>query len=138
MKRFSFTSIDYSTTAFDLAMLLLRISFGMILLVKHGFMKVMDFTNLQHTFYNFMGFGPKFSLILALFAEIFCSLLVVLGLFTRWACIPIIFTMLVVIYGADASKDFMESEVAIFYFTAFLTLLFCGPGRISVDGMISK
>ncbi len=138
MKRFSFTSVDYSPNAFNIAMLLLRFSFGAILLVKHGFMKVMAFTQLQHMFYDFMGFGPKFSLILALFAEIFCSLLVILGLFTRYACIPVIFTMLVVIYGADAGKDFMDSELAIFYLTAFLVILFCGPGRISVDGMINK
>ncbi len=138
MKRFSFTSIDYSTTSFNFAMLLIRISFGVTLLVKHGFAKVMNFAHLQTTFYNFMGMGPKASLILALFAEIFCALLVVLGLFTRWACIPIIFTMLVVIYGADAGKDFLDSELAIFYLTAFLTLLFCGAGRISVDGMIGK
>jgi len=138
MKRFSFSSVDFSTTAFNIAMLLLRISFGVTLLVKHGFAKVMVFGQLQTTFYSFMGFGPKFSLILALFAEIFCSLLVILGLFTRWACIPIIFTMLVVIYGANADKDFMESELPIFYLTAFLTLLLCGPGRISVDGMINK
>jgi putative oxidoreductase len=138
MKRFSFTSISYSSAAFNIAMLLLRISFGAVLMVKHGFAKVMNFATLEHTFYNFLGFGPKFSLILVLFAEIFCSLLIVLGLFTRWACIPLIIAMLVVIFGADAGKDFLDSELAIFYLTAFTTLLFCGPGRISVDGMIGK
>lgn len=138
MKKFSFTSVDFSTTSFNIAMLILRISFGVILMVSHGFAKVRHFDQLQTTFYSFMGLGSKASLILALFAEIFCSLLIVLGLFTRWACIPLIITMLVVIYGADASKDFLESELAIFYLTAFLVLLFCGPGKVSVDGMISK
>jgi putative oxidoreductase len=138
MKRFSFTSISYSSAAFNIAMLLLRVSFGAVLMVKHGFAKLMNFATLQHTFYNFLGFGPKFSLILVLFAEIFCSLLIVLGLFTRWACIPIIIAMLVVIYGADAGKDFLDSELAIFSLTAFVVIAFCGPGKISVDGMISK
>lgn len=138
MKRFSFTSINYSSAAFNAAMLLLRISFGATLMVKHGFAKLMTFTTLQHTFFNFLGFGPKFSLILVLFAEIFCSLMIVLGLFTRYACIPILIAMLIVIYGADASKDFLESELAIFYFTAFAAIMLCGPGKISVDGMISR
>ncbi len=138
MKRFSFTSTDYSANSFNIAMLLLRVSFGVILMVKHGFAKVMDFTNLQHTFYSFIGLGPKASLILALFAELFCSLLIVLGLFTRWACIPLIITMLVAIYGVDAGKDFLDSELAIVYLTAFMVILFCGPGKVSVDGMISK
>lgn len=138
MKRFSFTSISYSTTSFNIAMLLLRISFGVILMVSHGFAKLRHFDQLQSTFYSFMGMGPKASLILALFAEVFCSLLIVLGLFTRWACIPLIITMLVVIYGANAGKDFLDSELAIAYLVAFVTLILCGPGSISVDGMISK
>ena len=125
MKRFSFTSISYSSAAFNIAMLLLRVCFGAVLMVKHGFTKVMNFATLEHTFYNFMGFGPKFSLILILFAEIFCSLMIVLGLFTRWACIPIIIAMLIVIFGNDAGKDLLDSELALFYLTAFVTLLFC-------------
>ncbi len=138
MRKFSFTSIDFSTTSFNIAMLLLRISFGLILMLKHGFDKVRGFDTLQHNFYSFMGFGPKASLILALFAEIFCSLLVVLGLFTRWACIPLLITFLVIIFGHDAGKDLFDSEMAIAYFTAFFVILLCGPGKISVDGMISK
>lgn len=138
MKRFSFTSIAYSTTSFNIAMLLLRIFFGVILMLKHGFDKVRNFDTLQHNFYNFIGMGPKASLILALVAEIFCSLLVVMGLFTRWACLPLLITFLVIIFGHDAGKDLMDSEMAIFYFTAFLVILFCGPGQISVDGMINR
>jgi putative oxidoreductase len=138
MKRFSFTSISYSSAAFNIAMLLLRVCFGVVLMVKHGFTKVMNFATLQHTFYNFLGLGPKFSLILILFAEIFCSLLIVLGLFTRWSCIPIIIAMIIVIFGHDAGKDLVDSELALFYLSAFLTLLFVGPGSISVDGMIGR
>jgi putative oxidoreductase len=138
MKRFSFTSISYSSMAFNIAMLLLRLCFGAVLMVKHGFAKVMNFTTLEHTFYNFLGLGPKFSLILILFAEIFCSLMIVLGLFTRWACVPIIFAMLIVIFGNDAGKDLLDSELALFYLSAFVTILFCGPGSISVDGMIGR
>jgi len=138
MKRFSFTSISYSSAAFNIAMLLLRVCFGAVLMVKHGFAKVMNFATLEHTFYNFLGLGPKFSLILILFAEIFCSLLIVLGLFTRWACLPLIIAMLIVIFGNDAGKDLLDSELARFYLTAFATILFCGPGGISVDGMIGR
>ena len=138
MKRFSFNSINYSSAAFNIAMLLLRVCFGAVLMVKHGFAKVMNFATLEHTFYNFLGLGPKFSLILILFAEIFCSLLIVLGLFTRWACIPLVIAMLIIIFGNDAGKDLLDSELALFYLTAFTALLFCGPGSISVDGMIGR
>lgn len=138
MRKFSFTSIDFSTTSFNIAMLILRVCFGLILMLKHGFDKVRTFDTIQHTFYSFMGMGPKASLILVLFAEIFCSLLVIMGLFTRLACIPLLIMFLVVIFGHDAGKDLFDSELALAYFTAFLIILLCGPGKISVDGMINK
>jgi len=131
-------SVKYSAGAFNFAMLLLRISFGGIMLVNHGMSKLMKFSTLQNQFYSFLGMGPKFSLILALFAEIFCSLFIILGLFTRFAVIPLIITMLMAIYGVDAGKPLLESELGILYLTAFLTLLLCGPGNISVDKMMNK
>lgn len=98
----------------------------------------MKFATLQNDFYNFLGMGSRFSLILLLFAEVFCSLFIIMGLFTRLAVIPIMVAMLVVIYGANATKPLLESELAILFFTASAVLLLCGPGRISVDGMINK
>lgn len=131
-------SIKYSAGAFNFSMLLIRVVFGCVLLLNHGMPKLMKFATLQNEFYNFLGMGPRFSLILLLFAEIFCSLFVILGLFTRLAVIPIIIAMLVAIYGAGAGKPLLESELAVLFLTASLVLLFCGPGRISVDGMINK
>jgi putative oxidoreductase len=119
-------------------MLLLRLSFGGLMLFNHGLNKLMKFATLQNEFYNFLGIGSRTSLLLNLFAEIFCSLLVVLGLFTRVAVIPLIIAMLVVIFSVDAKKPFLESELAILFFTAFVTLLLCGPGKISIDGMMDK
>ncbi len=99
---------------------------------------MVHFSDLQTQFYNFLGLGMKTSLVLSLFAEIICALFIVLGLFTRLAVIPLIITMVVAIFGADASKPLIESELALLYLGAFVTLLFCGPGKISIDGMINK
>jgi len=131
-------SISYSNGAFNFSMLLIRISFGAMMLLKHGLPKLMKFATLQNEFYNFLGIGSRFSLILNLFAEVFCSLFLILGLFTRLTVLPLIIAMLVVIFGVDKGKPLAESELAILFLTAYITLLFCGPGRISVDGMINK
>jgi putative oxidoreductase len=69
---------------------------------------------------------------------VLCALFIILGLFTRIAVIPLIIVMLVAIFGANSAKPLIESELALLYLGAFVTLLFCGPGRISVDGMINK
>lgn len=131
-------SIRYSAGAFNFSMFLLRLIFGLLMIIKHGYVKLMNFPELSVKFSSFMGIGSKTSLILAIFAEVFCGLFIVMGLFTRLAVIPLIITMLVAIFGADAGKTLIESELALLYLGAFITLLFCGPGRISIDGMINK
>ena len=131
-------SIKYSSGAFNLAMLALRLGFGIVMLVANGLDKLQKFAEMQHHFYNFLHLGSRFSLVLAIFAEIFCSLFLVLGLFTRLAVIPLIITMLVIILGVNAGKPLIESDQALIYLSAYLVLLLCGPGKISVDGLINK
>ena len=131
-------SIRYSVAAFNFSMLLLRVVFGLLMIIKHGYDKMMKFSTLQNEFYSFFGIGSKASLVLAIFAEVLCALFIVLGLFTRLAAIPLIITMLVAVFGFNGGKPLIESEVALLYLGAFTTLLFCGPGKISIDGMINK
>lgn len=130
-------STNYSATAFNLAMLGLRLCFGFTMLM-HGLDKLQKFNALKTGFYNFMGLGTQTSLVLDIFAEFFCSLFLILGLFTRFTVIPLIITMLVVIFGVDKGKPFAESEQALMYLFAYITLLLCGPGKISLDGMITR
>ena len=131
-------SIKYNTAAFNFSMLFLRVVFGLLVLSKYGYTKMVKFSDLQSSFYNFMGLGSRLSLLLVIFAETICALFIVLGLFTRLAVIPLIIVMLVVVFGHDAGKPIQESELALLYLGAFVTLLLCGPGRISIDGMINK
>ncbi|MEP6681702.1 MAG: DoxX family protein [Parafilimonas sp.] len=131
-------SIRYSAGAFNFSMLMLRVVFGLLILIKHGYDKVIEFPTLHTQFYNFLGLGSQFSLILAIFAEVLCAFFIVLGLFTRLAAIPLIITMLIAIFGFNAGKPLVDSEVAILYLTAFVTILFCGPGKFSIDGTINK
>ncbi|MBG9376759.1 DoxX family protein [Panacibacter sp. DH6] len=129
-------STQYSDGAFNFALLLLRLSFGLLIIFNHAIPKLMDFSSLQYKFHNFMGIGSRFSLILVLFAELFCSMFLVLGLFTRFVVIPLIITMMVAIFSAHAGEPITESELAVLYGTVFITILFIGPGKISIDGMM--
>jgi putative oxidoreductase len=131
-------STKYSAAAFNFSMLFLRVVFGLLIIIKHGYTKMMNFSTLHTQFYSFLGLGSNTSLVLAIFAEVLCALFIVLGLFTRLATIPLIIVMLVAIFGANAAKPLIESELALLYLGAFVTLLLCGPGRISIDGMINK
>ena len=130
-------STKYSAGAFNAAMLLLRLGLG-ILMMKHGYDKLIGFTDLEPKFMNFMGMGSTMSLALLVFAEFFCSLFLILGLFTRLAAIPLIIATCVMVFKAHNGEVFGDAETAAIYLTGYLVLLFVGPGRVSVDSMIGK
>ena len=135
MKRFF--STKYNHNALNFGLLLLRVMLG-ILLMKHGYDKLSNFNVLQHSFGSFMGMSSMMSLSLIIFAEFFCALFLVLGLFTRFACIPIIVGMAVVVFVANNGHIFGKGETPVMYLAAAITLLFTGPGKFSLDGGIWK
>jgi putative oxidoreductase len=79
------------------------------------------------------GLGPEISLGMVLFAEVGCSLLVMLGFKTRWATLPLLFTMLMASFYAHAADPFSDKELSLLFFTVFLSVLISGGGRFSLD-----
>ncbi|MBC7868160.1 MAG: DoxX family protein [Gloeobacteraceae cyanobacterium ES-bin-316] len=130
-------STHYSAGAFNVAILLLRIASG-ALMMKHGYDKLVNFAKYKGEFMNFLGIGKATSLSLVVFAEFFCALFIIIGLFTRLAAIPLIIVMGVALFKAHHADFFGEGEHAALYLAAYLVLLFVGPGRISIDGMVGK
>ncbi len=130
-------STHYSAGAFNTAMLLLRIVAGGLML-KHGYDKMVHFEETASHMMNFMGIGSKATTALLIFAEFFCSLLVIIGLFTRLACIPLIIAMTVALVKAHHSDFFGEGQTATLFLLCFVVLLFTGAGKVSVDSMIGK
>ena len=132
-----FISTKYSNGAFNFGMFVLRVASG-LLLAHHGYQKLVKFNTLKHSFMNFMHLGSTMSLTLITFAELVCGVLLILGLFTRLACIPIIIGMGVVVFVASHAQIFAQGEKGMIYLAATVTILCCGPGKISVDGMMGK
>ena len=87
----------------DGALLFLRLFIGGMML-SHGWTKLATFSVLSATFPDPLGVGSTLSLLLILFAEVGCSCLLIFGLMTRLAALPLMFGMLMaffVIHGAD-------------------------------------
>lgn len=128
-------SINYSAAAFNLAMLILRVTSGVVLM-SHGYSKLVHFAGMKSKFISFLSLGPALSLSLSIFAEFFCSIFLIIGLFSRLVTIPLIINMSVALSLAHHGDVFGDGEKATLYLACFLTLLLCGPGKASVDGMI--
>jgi putative oxidoreductase len=130
-------SIHYSAFAFNTSMLLLRVVFG-ILMMYHGYDKLVHFNERKSDFYNLFGIGSTSSLVLSIFAEFFCALFLIIGLFTRVVALPLVINMSVALFSVHNMDFFNTGEKATLFLAGFLTILFCGPGRVSVDGIASK
>jgi putative oxidoreductase len=128
---------SYSAGAFNLAMLILRLGFGILMIPKHGWAKLSNFAARKDSFMNFMGLGSEVSLGLATFAEFFCSILLILGLFTRLAAIPLIITTLVIM-NQHNWEFFGKHELVPAFLFAYIAILLLGPGKYSLDARISR
>lgn len=123
----------------DIALLLLRVVFGSFMIYGHGWGKLLRlFGDEPIKFADPFGLGAAPSLALAVFAEVLCSLLIMAGAFTRLATIPLIITMLVAAFIANAGSPFGDKELALVYLFAFATIAIAGPGWYSVDAQVRK
>lgn len=130
-------STKYSAGTFNVAMLLLRFGVG-VLMINHGYDKLIHFSAMKADFMNFLGLGNSISLTLVVFAEFFCSLFIIIGLFTRLSAVPLIITMAVALFMVFKGDVFGKGELPALYLAVYVVLLLLGPGKISVDGMTGK
>ncbi len=133
-----FFSTNYSENAFNIATLLLRLSFGLLICIDHGLQKLIHFSGQQVIFFDPFHIGHRWSLVLVIVAEIFCALLLVLGLFTRLAALVLVIELAIAVFLFHKGQSIAEHELGIVYLTAFFSLLLVGPGKISVDGAMGK
>jgi putative oxidoreductase len=120
----------------NIALLILRVSLGLMMFIAHGFPKMTQFP--AERFPDPFGLGGTTSLVLAIFAEAICSLLLILGLWTRLALIPLIVTMSTAAFIIHAADPFGKKEMALLYLIGYITLFFAGPGKYAVDQKIRR
>jgi putative oxidoreductase len=131
------TSTKYTTASFNIAIFLLRVG-ASALMIPHGYNKLVNFAKYKPDFINLFGIGSGTSLALAIFAEFFCALFLLFGIFSRLVSIPLIITMFVALGKAHNWEVLGDGEHAALYILIFSTILLVGPGKASVDGMIGK
>ncbi|MFT4758515.1 MAG: putative oxidoreductase [Paraglaciecola sp.] len=123
----------------DLALLLLRITFGGLMLLNHGLPKLQKLmAGGEIQFPDPLGVGAEISLSLAIFAEVLCAFLLIIGAFTRLTVVPLIVTMLIAIFAVHASDPFSKMESAILFLIPYVCLLITGAGWYSVDSLRNR
>ena len=122
----------------SLALLFLRVIAG-IFMLTHGypkFLKLLDGGPVQ--FADPIGIGETASLILAVFGEFLCSILLIFGAATRFSALSLLITMLVAGLIVHAPDAFRMKEMSLLYASIFMAILIAGAGKYSVDNWLVK
>lgn len=130
IKNFLFPSKS-SDTATSLGLLIIRVVLG-AMMMTHGYGKLTHFDETVA-----MMQMPAIMVGLAVFAEFFCAMGLIVGLLYRLALIPLIVTMAVAFFVAHSGIP-TEGEMALLYLSAFVGLFITGAGKFSIDRFFAR
>lgn len=130
-------STKVSAAINSFAIFLLRVGLG-VLMIPHGYQKLIHFSEYQMKFMDFLGLGSSITLGLTIGAEFFCSILLVVGLFTRFSLIPLIVAMVVAVFKAHHGDVFGDGEHGLLYLIGYVAIFLAGAGRFSLDALVLR
>jgi putative oxidoreductase len=119
---------------------LLRIVSGLMLVVGHGYGKM--FGEKSQPFLgglDFFGINLGINMLwIAGFIEFYIGLLIIVGLFTRWAALLTAILMVMAYLSAHLAwfPTFNRGELATVYFLVFMVIFAYGPGPWSLDARL--
>lgn len=107
-------------------------------LMTHGYSKLTRLLEGRIWSRTHLFFNEETSLALVTFGEFFAPLFVILGLGTRLFSIPIIYTFIIVVFDAHWGDPFTKMEKGILFLISYILIFMFGPGKFSLDNLISK
>lgn len=130
----------------NMARLFMRLFVG-VMFMQFGISQLVHYNDLCYAFPSMLGLSHQTCLNIMIVIELICSLLIMVGFLTRFATIPAILAMIAAaVYIAGdlipetASWGITANQpgyIPIMFIGIFLFILLAGPGKISVDYLLS-
>ena len=124
---------QWNEQAQDFGLLFLRVSGALFLLGVHGLPKLLNFSAELQRIEDPFHLGAHLTLILAIFAEVLCPLLIVVGVLVRLACLPILFVLLVALLVVHPQWSVAEGQFGWLLLILFTSIFIAGPGRLALN-----
>ncbi|TFY87669.1 DoxX family protein [Pseudomonas kairouanensis] len=121
----------------DLGLLFLRVSGALFLLWVHGLPKLLNYSEQLKLIEDPFHLGANITLLLAIFAEVLCPLLIIAGVLVRLACLPILSVLVIALVVVHPEWTLFEAQFGWLLLIIFTTLLISGPGRWVVSQRFS-
>jgi putative oxidoreductase len=131
----SFLQLKFIPLNPALGLLLLRVWLGGSILALHGWGKLQQLIAGDMKFGDPLGIGSGPTLVLAVLAEVVCSIFLILGFLTRFSALMLASTMAVAWIVTHKMKlsGLGSGELAFIYLAGFLAILFSGGGKYGIE-----
>jgi putative oxidoreductase len=117
----------------DTGLLFLRVSGALFLLWVHGLPKLFGYSEQLKLIEDPFHLGAHLTLLLAIFAEVLCPLLIIAGVRVRLACLPILAVLLIAMLVVHPEWTVFEGQFGWLLLIIFTSILIAGPGRLVVS-----
>lgn len=109
-----------------------------IMMLSHGIPKALGYEELVQSFPDPLNVGTEVSAMLIVFAELGCSVLLLLGLFGRVAAASLFIAMMVAAFVHHFHDPWASKELPLLYAAVFAALTLTGSGSTSIDRWFSR
>jgi putative oxidoreductase len=116
-------------------LLFMRVSASLLLLWVHGLPKLLHWNLELQRIEDPFGLGASLTLGLAVFAEVLCPLLLMLGILARLACLPVLAVLAVALVVVHPDWTLEQGQFAWLLLILFGGLALTGPGPLTVQSL---
>lgn len=120
------------------ALLFFRTIVCLELIIVHGLKKLGVGVEIPEVVPNPLGLPETLNFIFATCANILFPTFIIFGIFTRLSTLPVLAVTLTGYFIVHGGDSLIERDIPFMYSLCFLLILLLGPGKYSLDTMLSK
>ncbi|MEI8625891.1 DoxX family membrane protein [Pseudoalteromonas sp. B137] len=113
----------------DLGLLYLRVTASLLVIYIYGLPKIINYQVQLKVIEAPFKLGQSVTLLSVIFTEFICPIAIILGIYTRLACLPLLLLLFVAMLGVHSDWTVEEGQFGWLLIIIFSSLALCGPGQ---------
>jgi putative oxidoreductase len=129
--------VHLAASSTDIGLLFLRVAASVLLLIVHGLPKIRHYRHEAAVIEDPFHFGRKVTISFAIFAEVLCPILMIAGLATRLAALPVMAVTAIALLRVHPEWTIDQAQFAWMLLILFGTIAIAGPGHYTLVTWLS-